>query len=196
MEENREISKLFSKCVTSLCLIIFEADSNLLKTKIQQNVHNLLISFTSLRQNYEKVEENNAVEYQNIKNKIDNLVDLLEILEDSEKIKSATSLPAVKNLLFFKLFLLNSYSSQKQSNLKEEADRAIKPLKNNNLNGLAKKIFEFIKTSEQSPDNKVLFGSFSKTSTRTIRRHIKDLISGGEIKRHQRGKTVTYTVTG
>ena len=195
MEENREISKLFSKCVTSLCLIIFEADSNLLKTKIQQNVHNLLISFTSFRQNYEKVEENNAVEYQNIKNKIDNLVDLLEILEDSEKIKSATSLPAVKNLLFFKLFLLNSYSSQKQSNLKEEADRAIKPLKNNNLNGLAKKIFEFIKTSEQPPDNKILFGSFSKASTRTIRRHIKDLISEGEIKRHQRGKTVTYTVT-
>lgn len=221
MEKNREISKLFSRCITSLCLIIFETDSKFLKTKIQQNVHNLLISFTDLGQNYKNGWENNIEQqnflqpsndkvakyhnivqrsnyvaqcYKNLKNKIDNLVDLLEVLQDAGKIKSATSLSAVKNLLFFKLSLLGSNSSEKQPKSKKEAEGVVKSSKNSSLNGLAKKIFEFIGASEQPPDNKALFSSFSKTSTRTIRRHIKDLISEGEIKRHQKGKMVTYTL--
>lgn len=208
MEENREISKLFAKCITSLCLIIFEIDSKFLKTKIQQNVHNLLISFTDFRKNYKNGRENDVEQlnilqhseyvaqcYGNLKNKIDNAVDLLEVLQDTGKIESATSLSVVKNLLFFKSSLLSSYFSEKQIKPKKGVERTLKSNNSQDLNGLAKKIFEFIKTSEQPSDNKALFSSFSKTSTRTIRRHIKELVSSGEIKRHQKGKMVTYTVT-
>lgn len=243
MSKSDKTSVIFSKCLTSICLAVFEAEDKVIKEKLNQFVNKLLISFISVKNkgenqvtltnilqfekeqvaNYPNIVQHdscvaqpdilkhpqqNVSKYPNIVQRntyvaqywddiffaqIDGLIGYLELLSHLKKTKTASPLLAVKNLLFLKISILNSQKIQFIA--KKEIKPKEKQEKNQKTNSLAEEIFDFISKNEQPSNNKAIFSNFSKTSIRTLRRHIKILLSAKIIRRHQNGKIVTYTVT-
>ena len=200
---SKTIVSVFSRCLSSLFLIIFEVGDDLLKNILSQNVNKLLISFIKLQNNpngaqSDILQNQNVAQYQEeIIYGVNGLIEKIEILQYIKKTKQTTSLLVTKNLLLLKLLLINSRKPQeiRQKTTKKETRTSVLINKNNKeINGLAEKIFDFIGKNEEPPDNRAIFTNFSKFSTRTIRRHLKDLLLKSVIKRKQSGKTVTYTV--
>lgn len=210
MNKSDKISAVFSKCLTSLCLAVFETEDRVIRERLNQFVNKLLISFISFKNKKENqssfdanvVHSDHVVQHKDCVAQynhdiffaqIDGMISYLELLSHLKKIKTTSPLLAVKNMLFLKISILNSQRSQ--IIVKKEIKPKEKQEKSEKINGLAEKIFDFISKSEQPPDNKAIFSNFSKTSIRTLRRHIKALLIAKAIKRHQSGKTVTYTMS-
>lgn len=201
---NKTIISVFSKCLSSLFLIIFEVGDDFLKNILSQNVNKLLISFIKLQNNSSIVRSdilrpgNHVAQYQEeIIYWLNGLIEKIEIIQYIKKTKQPTSLLATKNLLLLKLLLLNSekYQEIKDKTTKKEIKTTVLVnKKTKEINGLAEKIFNFISKNEEPPDNRAIFTNFSKFSTRTVRRHLKDLLLKNVIKRKQSGKKVTYTI--
>jgi len=136
-----------------------------------------------------------------LKNSIDNLLELLDYLEHAKVVSTTPLLYARRNLLDFKLNIVRIHhqSIQPISKPKENKPLPSSVVKNNQPRNFREssnkeRIFNFIKRSPNSR-TKDIIGEFNILSERTVKRNLKELIGEGLIRKLAKENGVYYSAT-
>ena len=116
------------------------------------------------------------------------LLELLDYLEHSKTTAATPLLYARRSLFAFKLQLIRIQPGQPII----EKERAASPVtpkikKEINLSGNKEKILNYIKRSPDSRTKDIIY-EFSVLSERTVKRNLKELVSGGLVKKSSKDK--------
>ena len=116
------------------------------------------------------------------------LLELLDYLEHSKTTAATPLLYARRSLFAFKLQLIRIKPGQPII----EKERAASPVtpkikKEINLSGNKEKILNYIKRSPDSRTKDIIY-EFSVLSERTVKRNLKELVSGGLVKKSSKDK--------
>ena len=116
------------------------------------------------------------------------LLELLDYLEHSKTTAATPLLYARRSLFAFKLQLIRIQPGQPII----EKERAASPVtpkikKEINLSGNKEKILNYIKHSPDSRTKDIIY-EFSVLSERTVKRNLKELVSGGLVKKSSKDK--------
>lgn len=129
-----------------------------------------------------------------IKVATDSLLDLLDYLEHSKIVAATPLLYARRSLLSFKLQLMRM--PVKTQAVKEEKKEPVSPSpkakQEINLSGNKEKILNYIKRSPNSRTKDIIY-EFGVLSERTVKRNLKELVSGGLVKRSSKDNAVYYS---
>lgn len=134
-----------------------------------------------------------------LRNVIDNLLELLDYLEHSKSVSVTPLLYARKNLLDFKLKLIKSHYQPIQPAPKPKENKPPvfipKDIQSKNLKESSnkEKIFNFIKRSPNSRTKEII-EEFNILSERTVKRNLKELTTEGLVRKFARDKGVYYSI--
>lgn len=198
MEE--ESLKNFTNSVIFLVKLFAELKDKFLAQKLYDKISGLIAGYIKLFNS--KTEENEItshnVNFVELKNTIDGLLEVLDYLEHSKSISTTPLLYARRNLLDFKLILvrLHHQSTHLKSKPKENKPPVFisKNIQTKNLKESSNKemIFNFIKHSPNSRTKKII-EEFNILSERTVKRNLKELTTEGLVRKLAKDKGVYYS---
>lgn len=154
------------------------------------------------KSNYIVQHGNSVAQYNSfieLKNATDSLLELLDYLEHSKLVATTPLLYARRNLLDFKLNLVRLHHHSVQPKPKPKENKPLvfvsKNIQTKNLKESSnkEKIFNFIKHSPNSRTKEII-EEFSLLSERTVKRNLKELITGGFIRKLAKDKGIYYSV--
>src|SRR3989344_3909897 len=118
----------------------------------------------------------------------DSLLELLDYLEHSKTTAATPLLYARRSLFAFKLQLIRTQPEQPIVEKERAASPAAPKIKKEiNLSGNKEKILNYIKHSPDSRTKDIIY-EFSVLSERTVKRNLKELVSGGLVKKSSKDK--------
>ncbi len=168
--------------------------------KISSFIAGYIRLFNSKREGAESSEVSHNINFIELKNTVDNLLEFLDYLEHSKPVSTTPLLYARKNLLNFKLDLvkLRYQPIQPVPKPKESKPSALVPrnvaAKNLKESSNKERIFNFIKRSPNSRTKEII-EEFSVLSKRTVKRNLKELTEEGFLRKWSKDKGVYYAVT-
>jgi hypothetical protein len=207
MKSGRGTVEIFGKCSRLLNKIVLNIKDGFFSQLCAKESDSLLSEFVFFLKG-EGREYHVAQSGKQLTLRVQNILNLLDILEHLGLAKPSTSLLLEKNLLLLKLSVLNA--CQPMAQLITETEKPV-PLKirKTNLHPLPKlnqpkldppklgqthqEVSEFIKSKERT-QNLEVFSRFSHIGRRTLKKKLSDLARANIIKRIADGKKVFYAV--
>lgn len=198
MEE--ESLKNFTNSVIFLVKLFSGLKDKFLAQKLYDKISGFIASFIRLagpREESDIIVSHN-INYLELKNCINGLLELLDYLEHSKLVSTTPLLYARRNLLDFKLGILKLYHRPVQPVSKPKEVRQTNAVpKINHPKSLKERsnkerIFNFIKHSPSSRTKEIIH-EFSILSERTVKRNLKELATEGLIRKWSKDKGVYYS---
>ena len=198
MEE--ESLKNFTNSVIFLVKLFAGLKDKFLAQKLYDKTSGLISGYIGLfnlkREEDEVVSHNIA--FIELKNTIDNLLELMDYLEHSKIVSTTPLLYARRNLLEFKLNLVRLHYQSNRLKPKPKENKPIisvsKNIQPRNLKESSNKerIFNFIKRSPNSRTKEII-EEFNILSERTVKRNLKELATEGLVRKLAKDKGVYYS---
>ncbi len=198
MEE--EILKNFINSIIFLVKLFAGLKDKFLAQKLYDKMSGFIAGYIKLFNS--KIEEDESmshnVSFIELKNMVNNLLELLDYLEHSKFVSATPLLYARKNLLNFKLDLIKLHHQPVRILPKPKENKPFafvpKNIKPKNLKESSNKerIFNFIKHSPNSRTKEIV-EEFSILSERTVKRNLKELTEEGFLRKLSKDNGVYYS---
>ncbi len=199
MEE--ESLKNFTNSVIFLVKLFAGLKDKFLAQKLYDKISGFVAGYIKL---FSSRGEDDAVSHNvsfiELKNSIDNLLELLDYLEHAKVVSTTPLLYARRNLLDLKLNIVRLHHQPTQPISKPKENKpvpspVVKNTQPRNLRESSNKerIFNFIKRSPNSRTKEII-GEFNILSERTVKRNLKELASEGLVRKFAKDKGVYYSV--
>ncbi|MEK7154425.1 MAG: hypothetical protein AAB792_02625 [Patescibacteria group bacterium] len=208
MESGRGIVEIFGKCSRLLNKTALNIEDDFFSRLCAKKSDKLLSEFIFFLKREGRDGRPGAVAahqrsyvaqyYQRLISKIEDILNLLDILKHLDLAEPSASLLLEKNLLLLKLSVLNAVSQTAAFCGKAEKPVPLKPKKpprkkpsSSILTPAHLEISEFVRSKERVQNSEV-FSQFPQISRRTMKRKLSELIKSGAIRRFTDGKKVFY----
>ena len=201
MEE--ECLKNFINSIVFLVKLFSGLKDKFLAQKLYDKISRFIAGYIKLFNSRAEDAENGNVSHnirlRDLLNSLDNLLELLDYLEHSKSVSTTPLLYARKNLLNLKLELVKSrhQPTRPEPRPKENKPPVFVPknIQSKNLKESSnkEKIFNFIKYSPNSRTKEIV-EEFNILSERTVKRNLKELTTEGLIRKWAKDKGVYYSV--
>lgn len=198
--KREDISK-FTNAVILISKLFMTTDDRFLKQKLHGKISDFVSAFVEQKSIYSPMSHN--VAHQTLLNSINNLIDFLEHLVHTSKTNTTPLLVAQRNLLRFKLHILQQSKKRKggTSDIQRPSDvvNSVSPKPSARKSRLKvdsnkERIFNYIKKTPDARARDVMT-EFSALSGRTVKRSLKELTDEGFLKKISDGAAVYYLAT-